>query len=142
MNVKKTEEFLNGIKDILNKPYKDSGSKLSSESICKLEMEFFEYFLENDIETLFILFTPAIFPTTGEMALCVSFSNPQSFQLFRSKWIDSISDGAGIRYSIRKKPNSNEFTGITVVLFGNSLYNFESLLLFELETYVFNHSAD
>jgi hypothetical protein len=132
------EELSQTMKDIekyLSISRYDLGSSLDPDEVGRLETELFKYFLEKDIDTIYVLYTTAIFPYNNEKALNISFSDENSFNLFSSKWGSKISDVTGI--SINRKTSSlstgNKPQSLSVIFFGRSLSNLYELLNMELD---------
>lgn len=107
-------------------------------SISEFELKLFKYFLENDIDTIYILYTNVIFQPPIYMGLCISFSDELSYDLFENKWGKWISDTSCLLKKIKRDKSTGKCTSITIVIYGNSLYNLGSLLESELETKIIN----
>lgn len=107
-------------------------------SISEFELKLFKYFLENNIDTIYILYTNVIFQPPIYMGLCISFSDEMSYNLFENKWGKWISDTSCLLKKIKRDKNTGKCTSITVIIYGNSLYNLGSLLESEIETKIIN----
>ena len=132
------EELSQTMKDIekyLSISRYDLGSLPDPDEVGRLETELFKYFLEKDIDTIYVLYTTAIFSYNNEKALNISFSDENSFDLFSSKWGSKISDVTGIL--INRKTSSlstgNKPQSLSVIFFGRSLSNLYELLNMELD---------
>jgi hypothetical protein len=139
MKKEELNSLLESIKVKFKKPnYSSSSSDSVMSNISGFELGLFKYFLEKNIDTIYILYTNAIFQPAIHMGLCISFPDEMSFNTFQDKWGKWISDTSCYLKKIKKDRNTGNYTAISIILYGNSLKVFGSLLESELETEILN----
>lgn len=140
MNKEELKGLYNNVKNLLGLDRYESDQQPDPEVVGDFENELFKYFIEKDIDTIYVLYTPAIFPYTNEKALSISFSNKESYELFMKFWGINISDISGLLFLSKQSSISlgSKNLSLSLVLYGRSLTNFCELLEDELDLEIVN----
>lgn len=115
----------------------ENTSKLLADSTCELELSLFKYFLENRIDTIFILFT-GCFVNGVEGSLSISFRDIESYNNFNDAWCKYIADTTGLATTVKQDPLTKKYTTLTMTIYGNTLVSLGMLLYDEIETKLLN----
>lgn len=140
MNKEELRGLYDNVKNLLGLARYESDQQPDPEVVGDLENKLFKYFIEKDIDTIYVLYTPAIFPYTNEKALNISFSNRESYDLFMKFWGRNISDISGLLFLDKRSSitHGSKDLSISLLLYGRSLTNFCELLENELDLEMVN----
>jgi len=140
MNKEELKGLYEKVKSLLGLARYELDQQPDPEVVGDFENELFKYFIEKDIDTIYVLYTPAIFPYTNEKALNISFSNRESYELFMKLWGRNISDISGLLFLNKQSSitHGSKDLSISLLLYGRSLTNFCELLEDELDLEIVN----